>query len=351
MADKNNWLVAPVSAPDMTFYRQAQQHQSQLTKPEGSLGRLEDLAIDFASFQGCVIPTLQRVRIVVFAADHGVTAQGVSAFPAQVTQQMLNNFAAGGAAINVLSRALDAELNVVNLGLMDNQSIPESVYNRVIAEGTQNFVLQPAMTPEQCSKALLVGREFAQQKQDHLLIGGDMGIGNTTAAAALYSVILDLPPQQCVGPGTGVDAQGLANKAHAIEQALVRHSDNLSDTLSLLQCFGGFEIAALTGFYIAAAQKQIPVLVDGFICTAAALVAVQLNPSVREWLLFAHQSAEPAHAAALQYLKAKPLVDLQMRLGEGSGAAVVVPIIKLALSLHEHMATFTSAGVADGKTL
>lgn len=342
-----SWLFTTAAAPSAHFRGLALKRQLQLTKPAGSLGRLEEIAVDFAAFQKTEIAVLDNVRIVVFAADHGFVSHGVSAFPQCVTEQMLHNFAEGGAAINVLSRAINAELEVVNLGLASGVICQPPVIDCTIAAGTQDFTTQAAMDPQQCVAALNRGREFALKKPCQLLIGGEMGIGNTTSASALYSALLKLPAEQTVGPGTGIDAATQKKKATLIYGALQKHSDAIDEPLAALSALGGFEIAALTGMTIAAAQAGIPVLVDGFISTAAALLAVSLNQSVRPWLLFAHQSAEPAHSAALKSLNAQPLLNLRMRLGEASGAAAAVPLLRLALLLHGQMATFAQAGVAD----
>jgi len=263
---------------------------------------------------------------------------------------MVQNFLAGGAAISVLAKELGADFSVVNLGTVSPIEDAPGLHNAPIAASTQDFSLAPAMSHADLTQALEIGRQQLSNSQlsnSQLFIGGEMGIGNTTSASAIYSSLLDLPPEQTVGPGTGIDAQGQAHKAKVIAQAVALHKNSMSDALSVLQHLGGFEIAALTGAYIAAAQQQTPVLVDGFICTAAALLACRINASCRAWMLFSHQSAEPAHISALEALDASPLLNLGMRLGEGSGAAMAVPIIKNALLLHSQMATFADAGVSD----
>jgi nicotinate-nucleotide--dimethylbenzimidazole phosphoribosyltransferase len=329
---------------------EAQRYQSTLTKPVGSLGRLETLAEKFAGWQGTAHPTLQTISVKVFAGDHGVCQQQVSAFPQAVTTQMIVNFLAGGAAISVLSQHVGAEFSVCHLGTVTD--IPDAYichpqlqqYN--IARGTADLSQQAAMTEHELQAAILVGYNVAESLDTQLFIGGEMGIGNTTSASAIYAALLGLSPEAVVGAGTGVDAKGIQRKQQVIATALALHHAQLNSPYQVLRCLGGLEIAALVGCYIRCAQKGIPVLVDGVICTAAALVAIKINPSVQDWFLFSHQSAEPAHQLALQSLNEKPLLDLSMRLGEGSGAMVAVPLLQMALQLHNTMATFSQAGVS-----
>lgn len=346
------WYTAPARVIDDAAQKAAEVRQQQLTKPPGSLGLLEKLAVQFAGFQGTERPQLKHINIVVFAADHGVCVRGISAFPQAVTAQMVANFAAGGAAINVLSRCAEASLQVVNVGTVEPIPPLPGVLERRVGAGTRDFSVTEAMTEPQTRQAMAVGAERvweASNEHCQLCIGGEMGIGNTTSAAAIYSAILDLPPAQTVGPGTGIDAEGIAIKRGVVEAALRLHRQYLRDPMQALRCLGGFEIAALTGFYIASAQRGIPVLLDGFISTAAGMLASAINPSVRPWLLCSHVSAEPAHQFAIQYLKLQPLLSIGMRLGEGSGAALVVPLIRSALALHNEMTTFADAGVASGE--
>ena len=328
---------------------EAKKHQDCLTKPAGSLGQLEQLALNFAAWQGRAYPQVKTISVVVFAGDHGVCAQGVSAFAQEVTTQMVANFLAGGAAISVLSKQLHADFNVVNAGVAHPLAEHEKLVNTPVALGTADFSKEAAMSPTTLFKALRLGSEQVEHGHSDIFIGGEMGIGNTTSASALYSALLSLSPEESVGLGTGVDMAGLARKRAIIGQALALHSTRLCDPFETLRCLGGYEITALVGAYIRCAQRGIPVLVDGFICTAAALVAEKINPSIRPWLLFAHQSAEPAHTRALNYFKASPLLNLGMRLGEGSGAALALPLIQAALELHNKMATFAQAGVAASK--
>ena len=349
----DRWFEGAVQTIDTHSVESAKAYQSMLTKPLGSLGRLEDIAEQFAGWQGTANPLIDNINIAVFAADHGVCAQGVSAFPQAVTTQMITNFLEGGAAISVLSRSINADLHVLNMGIAS--TLPEvyqhhqQLINCPPGNGTMDFSAAEAMTDEQLQTCLLAGQSYIKNLQScHLFIGGEMGIGNTTSASAIYAALLSLSPQIVVGPGTGVDSEGMLRKQEVIERALMLHGQYLGSPYDVLRCMGGFEIAGLTGAYIACAQMGIPAMVDGFICTAAALMATRLNPGVRDWLLFSHQSAEPAHEVALKELNAAPLIDLGMRLGEGSGAAVAAPLIQSALNLHNQMATFEQAGVSDG---
>ena len=344
----DSWWSRPCPAPDADAARAALTRQGVLTKPPGSLGRLEDTAVWWAARQGADRPGVERVWISVFAADHGVAAEGVSAFPQAVTGEMLRNFATGGAAIAVLARHLGARLDVVNLGTVNDPSELPDVHRAVIAPTTANFCDAPAMTREQLREAMQVGADRVALALDHdadLFIGGEMGIGNTTAATALSCALLGDAPEALTGSGTGLDDAGIARKCGVVRRALARHAD-ADGALDCLQRLGGYEIAALVGAYIAAAQARLPVLVDGFITTAAALAAVRLNEGVREWLWFSHRSHERGHQRLLDALYAQPLLDLEMRLGEASGAAVAVPLLRMACALHREMATFEQAGVS-----
>ncbi|MCY1402254.1 Nicotinate-nucleotide--dimethylbenzimidazole phosphoribosyltransferase [compost metagenome] len=344
------WWLDACRPVDLDVHAQALARQQQLTKPAGSLGQLEAVAVQLAGLQGQVKPSLAQVWIAIFAADHGVVAEGISAYPQAVTGQMLHNFVNGGAAISVLARQLNAQLEVIDLGTASPQVELPGVRQVRIAAGTTNFAQAPAMTPAQGLLALQAGRDSALRAVadgTQLFIGGEMGIGNTTAASALACALLRCPVSDLVGPGTGLDAAGVAHKVQVIERALHTHAALPDDPLARLCCFGGFEIAALVGAYLACAQVGVAVLVDGFICSVAALVAVRLNPGCRPWLLFGHRGAESGHRHILQVLEARPLLDLGLRLGEGSGAALAVPLLRLACDLHGQMATFAEAAVAD----
>ncbi|HUB90870.1 MAG TPA: nicotinate-nucleotide--dimethylbenzimidazole phosphoribosyltransferase [Dyella sp.] len=344
-----DWLSAPCAQPNAESADAARAHQLQLTKPPGSLGILEAAAIQLASLQGTLQPSADRVWISVFAADHGVAAEGVSAFPQVVTGEMVRNFATGGAAISVLARNLDAKLDVVNLGTVNDPGEIPGVRRVIIAPSTANFCHGPAMSEVQLDAALAAGADSVREAQKagaQLFIGGEMGIANTTSAAALASALLEAPPSSLAGAGTGLNPAGIQHKVSVLERALALHA-SASTALEQLRCLGGFEIAALVGAYVAAAQAGMPVLVDGFISTTAALAAVTIQPQVHPWLLFSHRSKEHGHARLLTALQAEPLIDLGLRLGEASGAAIAVPLLRLACALHNGMATFEQAGVSN----
>jgi len=342
------WYEKPAAAPSDEHRQRAYARQQQLTKPPGSLGVLEDCAIALSSLQRREEPCVEKISVAIFAADHGVAEEGVSAFPQVVTGEMVKNFSAGGAAITVLARELNANFQVVNVGTINPLPQLSNVTDRRIANGTANFCKAPAMSGEQCASALQIGADVIDRiGVVDLFIGGEMGIANTTTAAALACALLSIAPQDIVGRGTGVDDKGVALKAQVISTALQNHATNLRSPLDILQTLGGFEIAALAGAYIRSAQHGIPVLVDGFICTIAALVALRMNESIRPWLLFSHCSAERGHRLLIEHLDVRPLLNLDMRLGEGSGAAVAVPLLRAACALHNRMASFASAGVSQ----
>ncbi|BBE50845.1 Nicotinate-nucleotide--dimethylbenzimidazole phosphoribosyltransferase [Ferriphaselus amnicola] len=348
----NDWLQQPCAVLHEAARSAALARQEQLTKPPGALGRLEDIAVQLAAWQGVAQPTLQRIHISIFAADHGVAEEGVSLFPQAVTAEMVRNFARGGAAISVLARQLNADLEVINLGTVTAVEPLPGVRDERIAAGTANLARTPAMTQAQCTEALQAGRNAAVRAKHadaQLFVGGEMGIANTTSASALACALLGESPHNLAGRGTGLDAAGVSHKADVIAAALVLHGVEgvRIEAQEILRRLGGFEIAGLAGAYIAAAQLGLPILVDGFISSVAALVAVRINPSARAWMLFAHTSAEAGHQRVLSALDAQPLLQLGMRLGEGSGAAVAVPLLQLACTLHSGMATFAEAGVSE----
>ncbi|WP_294204305.1 nicotinate-nucleotide--dimethylbenzimidazole phosphoribosyltransferase [uncultured Sphingomonas sp.] len=317
-----------LSQPDMAARDAAARRQGQLTKPPGSLGRLEDIAVFFAGWQGVERPRITRGRAVIFAGNHGVVARGVSAFPAEVTAQMVANFTAGGAAINALAAAAGLELSVVPLDL---------------DRPTVDFTTGPAMSEAECLAALAAGAEAVGDAD--LLVLGEMGIGNTTPAAALAAASFGGDAALWVGPGTGVDAQGLSRKALAVTDGLTRHRAQLTSAFEILRRLGGREIAAMAGAVLAARIKRIPVVLDGFIGTAAVAPLASANPNITAHCLAGHCSAEPGHTLLLARLGLEPILSLKMRLGEGSGAAVAVQVIRSALAAHDGMATFAEAGV------
>ena len=323
--------------------------QAQLTKPAGSLGRLEHLACELAGLQATEQPRAATVPIIIFAGDHGVVAQGVSAYPQEVTIAMMANFAAGGAAVSVLAHELGSTLEVVDAGTLAQTPIPGIITDKP-RHGSRDFSQEAALTPAEVAFALECGkRAVLRAKAADILIFGEMGIGNTTASSAIAAALLGVGAEQTAGSGTGVDAKGRALKARVIDQAIARHGlmQPGSPTESVLCAVGGLEIVAICGAIIAAAQRRIPVLVDGFIVSAAALAAVRLNPSCRPYLVASHRSAEQGHRLVLETLKLQPLVDLDLRLGEGSGAAIALPLLRLACALHNNMATFAQANVPD----
>jgi len=343
-----DWLNEATQEICQDSIQAAKTRQSQLTKPSGSLGRLEDTAIQLAGMQHTDCPKIDNIHIAVFAADHGVAEDSVSAYPQSVSVEMVRNFANGGAAISVLANEIDAKLEVVNVGTLTDPGYLAGVTSKRIGNGTANFGKQAAMSDNQLMEALLIGRETVQSANINklsLFIGGEMGIGNTTAATAIACALLNELPEDLTGPGTGLDEQGVAHKSLVIKNALNLHKKHLVNPLEVLRRLGGFEIAALTGAYISCAQMGIPVLVDGFISSVAALLAIQHQLAVKKWLLFSHTSAEPGHLNVLNSLGVKPLLDLGLRLGEGSGSAIAVPQLRLACALHNQMATFTEAKV------
>ena len=343
------WLKGPVAQPDEEAARMAAERQSMLIKPPGALGRLEALAIRLAAWQRTSKPSADRVRIVLFAGDHGVAEEGISAFPQSVTAAMVRQFAQGGAAVSVLARTLGADLELIDMGTVENAGPVTGVLDLRLGPGTANFVRGPAMTERQLAQALRTGRDAAERARSagvQIFIGGEMGIGNTTAAAALASALLGETAESLAGPGAGLGTEGVRHKAEVIRRALALHGPYLGNPLEALRRLGGFEIAALAGAFVACAQQGLPVLVDGFICTAAALAAERLCPGAAGWFLYAHASAEPGHKRILTALDGKPLLDLGMRLGEGSGAAAALPLLRLACALHSGMVTFEEAGIA-----
>ena len=343
------YLKVPARVPDAAIAQAARARQDSLTKPPGALGRLEELAITLAAAQGTLTPCVDRPWIAVFAADHGVVAEGVSAFPQAVTAEMIRNFARGGAAISVIARSLGAELEVVNLGTVGEVEDLPGVHHLRIAPGTANLMREPAMDAAQCAAALEAGRasvERARQAGADLYIGGEMGIGNTTAATALAALLSGAPAEQLAGPGTGLPPAGVAHKAAVVRAALALHRPCMESVFDALRRVGGLEIAALTGAYVACAQSGLAVLVDGFIASVAALAAARLCPGAAHWFVYAHASAEPGHRRVLDALGARPMLDLGMRLGEASGAGVAVPLLRMACALHAGMATFEQASVS-----
>lgn len=340
---------SPVSAPDSEVAAAARARQNRLTKPPGSLGRLEDLAVWVSACQGVCPPRqFQRPRVVVFAGDHGVTAAGVSAYPAEVTAQMVANFDAGGAAINVLAEVGGASVRVVDIAVDVDEPLSPSIGAHKVRRGSGNIAVEDALTSEEVTAAVAAGQRIVDEEVDSgadLLIAGDMGIGNTTAATTLIAALTGSEPVAVVGRGTGIDDAAWTRKTAAIRDALYRARNVTANPLGLLRVCGGADIAAMAGFCAQAAVRRTPVLLDGLVVTAGALVADALAPGARQWWQAGHRSTEPAHTVALQRLELEPIVDLRMRLGEGTGAAVALPIVRAAVATLASMATFDEAGI------
>jgi nicotinate-nucleotide--dimethylbenzimidazole phosphoribosyltransferase len=320
--------------------------QPTLTKPPGALGRLESLAIDLAGIQDRALPSAERCLVLIAAGDHGVARHGVSAYPSAVTAQMCLNFARGGAAVNVLARQAGASVRVLDVGVAEDLPDLPDLIRAKIARGTADFTTGPAMTSTQVTAALAAGA--AAVSPCEVLVLGEMGIGNTTAAAALVAAYARITPSEACGRGTGIDDAGLARKIAVVEAGLTRHRQVLGDPQAILAALGGLEIAALAGAAVRAAEQRTAVVVDGFISTAAALAAVAIEPAVRPYLIFAHRSAEAGHRLALAHLAADPLLDLDLRLGEGTGGVLALHLLRAACRTLAEMATFSAAGVSSG---
>jgi len=339
-----------IAAPDAEAEAQARARQATLTKPSGALGRLEDLSVWVAACQGVCPPRqFERARVVVFAGDHGVTAAGVSAYPAEVTAQMVANFDAGGAAINVLAELAGAGVRVVDVAVDSDAPHSPSIGAHKVRRSSGNIAVEDALSAAETDAAIEAGRRIADEEVDagaDLLIAGDMGIGNTTAATTLIAALTNSEPVAVVGRGTGVDDAGWARKTAAIRDALFRARTMRTDPVGLLRVCGGADLAAMAGFLAQAAVRRTPVLLDGVVVTAAALIADRLAPGAKSWWQAGHLSTEPAHALALHRLDLTPIVDLGMRLGEGTGAAVALPVLRAAVATLASMATFGEASVS-----
>jgi nicotinate-nucleotide--dimethylbenzimidazole phosphoribosyltransferase len=343
---------AAIRPPDAAVAEAASRRLDSLTKPRGSLGYLETVVQRYAAIRHDPSAQPGRCAITLFAADHGIVAEGVSAYPQAVTLEMLRNIASGGAAISVLARRFGFDLVVTDVGVATDSStapFPNVIYHR-IGPGTRNFLHAPAMTPDEARAALQAGITILDRLADSgvTLAGiGEMGIGNSTSAAAILSVTTGIPPAEIVGRGTGLDDAGLRRKAEVVAAALNFHRAGFDDGISILSAVGGFEIAAMAGVCLGGAARRVPVMVDGYIATAAVAVAEQLYPGIREHLFFAHRGAEGGHARVLDLWGVRPLLDLEMRLGEGTGAALAMNLLQSALTLNAEMATFASAGVSE----
>jgi nicotinate-nucleotide--dimethylbenzimidazole phosphoribosyltransferase len=343
-------IISQIEPLDPIWEARAQERLDSLTKPRGSLGRLEELAARYVAITREIMPILEQKWVVVFAADHGVVAEGVSAYPQEVTHQMVLNFLRGGAGINVLARQAGARVAVVDIGVNhDFGQMPELLIRKV-AYGSRNMAKEPALTREEAIKAMLVGVEMAEMATASgmdAMAAGDMGIGNTTPAAALASIFTGRPVAAVTGRGTGIEDQTLRHKVAVINRALALHQPSAEDPVGALAAVGGLEIAGIAGLILGTAAARRPLLLDGFIATAGALVAAALAPAVTDYLIAAHRSVEPGHQIMLDFLGLKPLLNLQMRLGEGTGAALAMNLLEAGVRIYREMATFEQAGVAE----
>jgi nicotinate-nucleotide--dimethylbenzimidazole phosphoribosyltransferase len=343
-------IIGRIQPLDQAAMQSAQVRQNMLTKPQGSLGRLEELSIQLAGIYRNPYPSIKDKVIITMAGDHGVVVEGVSAFPQEVTPQMVFNFLNGGAAINVLARHVGARVVVVDMGVAHDFVSHSSLIVKKVAKGTANMTQGPAMTRAQAEQSILSGVEIveAEIKRGLDIVGtGEMGIGNTTPSAAIAAVLTGESPAKIAGRGTGVDDEGLKRKVSAVERALAVNQPDPKDGLDVLAKVGGFEIGGLAGVILGAAAKGKPVMVDGFISTAAAMVAVAIAPAARPYLISAHRSKEIGHGIMLDWLTLKPLFDLDLRLGEGTGAALGISMAEAACKILAEMATFGEAGVSE----
>ncbi len=342
--------IENIRAIDPAWIEAAQKRQLELTKPPGSLGRLEEIANRYAAIREDLEAEANHPRIVLFAADHGICEEGVSPYPQEVTAQMVLNFLRGGAAINALARAGNIELKVVDVGVRSPLPVSKDLISRRVAPGTRNFCRETAMTAREVEAALETGIELAAEAAADgcdLLGFGEMGIGNTTSAGAIAAALTGQPVENVTGRGTGADDDCLARKRRAIGRGLALHAAEIGSPLGILQCLGGLEIAAMCGFCLGAAAYRRAVVADGFIATAAAAIAVRLCPAANGYLFASHRSAEPGHAHLLVALNQRPLLELDMRLGEGTGTALAIPILRAAVAAFTQMATFVDAGVSN----
>jgi nicotinate-nucleotide--dimethylbenzimidazole phosphoribosyltransferase len=339
-----------ITPPDTALTSVLQQKIANKTKPVGALGYLEDIALQIGLIQNTLTPQLNKPTVFVFAGDHGIAASGVSPYPQAVTAQMVLNFLAGGAAINVFAKQNNMQLRIVDAGVNFDFAPHDDLINAKIAKSTANFLFAAAMSKAQCEQALTVGASLVKKEIEagcNVLSFGEMGIANTSSASCLMSVLCDLPIEQCVGRGTGFDDAGLIKKTEILKQAINQHMLVSPIPMQALAVFGGFEIAMMVGAMLQAAEQKVLLLIDGFIATSALLVAVKMQPNILHYCVFAHCSNENAHAKLLDYLDAKPLLDLGLRLGEGTGAVLAYPLIQASVNFLNDMASFESAGISD----
>ncbi len=345
----SSWIVDPIKSVSEEAAEAARRRSANLTKPLGAPGVLEELVVRLAAMQDTDLPSVDPAFITVFAGDHGVVEEGVSAYPQSVTLQMVRNFCQGGAAIAVMARHLGVKMEVVDVGIREQPGALPGLISQRADSGTMNIRTDPAMSPDQFDKAARAGKSAVERMVERggkLFIGGEMGIGNTTSAAAVVCALLGSPPESVAGPGTGLDPEGVAHKAEIVQEILDRHSSFLKNPQGVLRRLGGFEMVALFGAYVRCGQLGIPVLVDGMIASACALVAASVHPTLKNWFIFTHRSAEPGQYPVFTALNVQPLMQLDMRLGEGTGAAAALPLVRLACALQRDMATFKEAGVS-----
>jgi nicotinate-nucleotide--dimethylbenzimidazole phosphoribosyltransferase len=338
-----------IVAPSKDYVAQARTHLDSLTKPLGSLGRLEDLAAQWVAIRRGAPIGLLKKAVYVFAADHGITAEGVSAYPSEVTRQMVLNFLSGGAAINVLARLNQVDVHVVDVGVDADLSRHAGLLQHKVRRGSRNMLREPAMTEDELAAALSAGFALAEEafaERIDLLAVGEMGIGNTTAASVMTAALTGAPASLVTGKGTGLESAAYEKKCAVVDAVLQRHFASPVSAREVLRCGGGLEIAAMAGMMLGAARRQIAIVMDGFISTAAAAVACGMEPATREYLFAGHQSQEPGHRVLLAHLELEPMLDLHMRLGEGTGAVLAMPVLEGAMRLYQEMATFASAGIS-----
>jgi nicotinate-nucleotide--dimethylbenzimidazole phosphoribosyltransferase len=342
-------VISQIAAPADVYEAQARTHLDALTKPLGSLGRLEDMAAQWFAIRCGMVTGPVSKAVYVFAADHGITAEGVSAYPSEVTRQMVLNFLSGGAAINVLARLNHVDVNVVDVGVDGDLAGHAGLAQYKVRRGSRNMLREAAMSEEELAAAISVGLTLAEAafaKGNNLMAVGEMGIGNTTAASVMTAALTGTPASLVTGRGTGLDSAAYDHKCRIVDAVVHRHFAQPTGAREILRCAGGLEIAAMTGMMLGAARRQIAIVIDGFISTAAAAIACGLAPAVRSYLFAGHQSQEPGHRVLLAHLNLEPILDLHMRLGEGSGAVLAMPVLEAAMRLYQEMATFASAGIS-----
>lgn len=348
MLDQTIKQIKPVS---MTWLEKAKKRLDNLTKPRGSLGHLEELAARIVAIRQEEKPSVSKKEVFVFAGDHGVVTEGISAYPQEVTGLMVRNLLAGGAGINVLARCASANVNIIDIGMKEDLQDAEGLIKRNVKRSAGNIARGPAMTREEAEKAIVVGIEMVDRAYDNgtvMMATGEMGIGNTTPSSAVFAALLPAEVIDVTGTGTGLDEKGLQHKVTVIEQVLETNRKSLDDPISVLSAVGGLEIAGICGLCLGGAARRMIVVVDGFISSAGALVAMRMNPTVRDYLFFSHQSSEKGHQTFFEKERLRPILNLDLRLGEGTGAALAMQIIENAVTIYNEMATFQEVGIEPG---